>query len=534
MQFNELIKSNIQKSIGARLAQARDDRDFKIAAAWKPALHFQGILLFLSLVLLGNIWTAQSAEISEAQRKKIEQKMAGTYNPLSFYEGKLVFDLQERLRMEVRENNFDFNSSINVPTDDVYLLQRFRLGVLWKPTPWLKTYVQGQDAREIESKRRNVPFVLGAEGDDPFDLRQAYVEVGDFTRFPLSLKIGRQELIYGDERLIGAFDWNNFSRTFDGIKLRYQDKPGRFWVDAFFAHVVNVHEFGPDQNRGLHFNDANWQDTFAGIYGSTTLIPKQTTDLFFLYRNKDDNIPLYVDGLGNTARAYDIKQEVYTLGARVKSLPGQLKGFDYEGEGAYQFGRNNGRIGAAYPNVAGKSLDHEAFALMGRLGYTWEKAKWKPRIGLEYSVASGDTDPTDSSDDSFLNLFPTNHKFYGYMDFFAWKNIHNPSISLKLVPHAKVTLQLDYHAFWLFSNEDAWYRANAVAQVRPVNAAARDADRYAGSEFDLTVGYTPNKRLRFLAGYSHFFAGNYLSDTKTATAGDDDADFGYLQMIVSF
>jgi hypothetical protein len=71
-------------------------------------------------------------------------------------------------------------------------------------------------------------------------------------------------------------------------------------------------------------------------------------------------------------------------------------------------------------------------------------------------------------------------------------------------------------------------------QVRPVNAAARKASPFAGSELDLTVGYAPKKWLKVLAGYSHFFAGNYLTDTQTATAGNSDANFGYLQLTLAF
>jgi len=493
-------------------------------------------VIFLTItLLLSSLGLSGAAEVSEAQRLKLEQQLAGTDNPLSFYSGKVVLDTQERLRLEVRENNFDFNSARNVTTDDTFLLQRFRLGLMVKPTPWLKAYVQGQDTREIEGKRKLVPFVAGAEGDDPFDLRQGYVELGNPAEFPLVAKIGRQELIYGDERLIGAFDWNNFSRTFDAAKVRYQNDDGRFWVDGFAAHVVTIESSGPSENRGFFFNESNWNDTFAGLYGSTTFLPVQTTDLYFLYRNKNSSNPVYRDTLGTpVARPYDIQQEIYTVGLRLKSTPGKLRGFDYEAEGAYQFGRDAGRIGATYPNAAGRSLEHSAFAFMARGGYTWEEQSWKPRLGIEYSVASGDSNPNDSKDESFLNLFPTNHKFYGYMDLFAWKNIHNPSLSFKVAPHPTVSVQLDGHAFWLYTNEDAWYRANGVTQVRPVNVAARNADPFVGTELDLTVGYAPAKWLKFLAGYSHFFAGQYLTDTKTAAAGNDDANFGYVQATLSF
>ena len=54
-------------------------------------------------------------------------------------------------------------------------------------------------------------------------------------------------------------------------------------------------------------------------------------------------------------------------------------------------------------------------------------------------------DPADGDTDTFQNLFPTNHKFYGYADFFAWQNIHNPALQLKLTPSKTVSLQADYH-----------------------------------------------------------------------------------------
>jgi hypothetical protein len=226
---------------------------------------------------------------------------------------------------------------------------------------------------------------------------------------------------------------------------------------------------------------------------------------------------------------------------RLKSTPGQLKGFDYEIEGAYQWGRDGGRQTNSFPNASGTMLDHYAWALEARGGYTWKDCPWKPRLGLELSVATGDKSQFDNTDQSFLNLFPTNHKFYGYMDLFAWKNVYDPSVQLKVTPYQDKKLawknawvQLDYHAFWLYTNEDAWYRANATTTVRPVNAVAENAGTYCGSELDLTVGAAPYKWLKVLAGYSHFWAGTYLRDTQTATAGADGADFGYVQTTLSF
>lgn len=466
---------------------------------------------------------------------------AAAHNPLSFMDGKLVFDAQERLRVEDRDNNFDFNDKINAKTDDWFLLQRFRLGMLVKPCDFVSFYVQGQDSREFGSDRDNVPFVLGAEGDDPFDLRQAYVDLGNAAKFPLTARIGRQEFIYGDHRLIGDFDWNNLARTFDAVKLRYTNTEKKFWVDGFVSHVVTIQDRGPTSNDGFNLNDANWNDTFAGIYASSTALPIQTTELYLLYRNKEDNNPLYMDNESpvNTARAYDIAQEIYTLGFRVKSTPGKLHGWDYEAEAAYQFGRAASQQGTKFPGP--DMIDHEAFAAHVGGGYTWQDVQWKPRIGIEYNIASGDSDPNDNKDESFLNLFPTNHKFYGFMDLFAWKNIHNPAISFKCTPYQDktaawraLTVQLDGHAFWLYTNEDAWYRANAVARVRKLDSTARNADTFVGEEVDLTVTYAPWKSLKLQAGYSHFFRGDYVKDTASGANGTDDANFGYMQATLTF
>jgi len=488
------------------------------------------------LALLG--WSTApllGADVTEAERKKIEAQMAGTYNPLSFFDGKLVFDVQERLRFEFRENNFDFNDAADAVTDDAWLLQRVRLGVLYSPLDWLKVYVQGQDVWEIDSTRPDVPFVSGSEGNDFFDLRQALVEVGDVKKFPVAAKIGRQELSYGDERLIGAFDWNNFGRSFDAFKVRYEPKRMGFWVDGFYSNVVTIEPRNQTENWDWEFNQSNDADHFLGLYtSSVSLIPIQTTEAYLLFRDKDGNEPLYSSTTTTPAfgpaPAYDVEQQVWTLGLRVKSTAGKLAGFDYDFEGAFQ-------AGTVRPTPASSALDHKAFALHAGGGYTFEELWSRPRLGIEYNVASGDEEVGDGDNESFMNLFPTNHKFYGYMDVFAWKNLHNPAVQLKctpwqdsLQPYRLLFVQLDYHLFWLYTNEDAWYRANGVTAVRPVNAAARNADRFAGSELDLTIGYNPTKWLKLLGGYSHFFAGDYLDDT----GAGDDADFVYVQSALQF
>ena len=109
--------------------------------------------LFAATVLAGDAFAGPA--------KPVEKKKAEPIPLLSFADGKVIFDVQERLRWEVRENNFDFRSNVNAVTDDGWLLQRFRIGMMLKPVPWLKVYAQGQDSREFFSGRTLIP-VLGA------------------------------------------------------------------------------------------------------------------------------------------------------------------------------------------------------------------------------------------------------------------------------------------------------------------------------------------------------------------------------------
>jgi hypothetical protein len=449
----------------------------------------------ITLMLLACSLFAQAGEVpSDKDAKEIAPVIPAPVNPLSFYDGKLIFDFQERLRFEARENNFDFNDSLDTVNDDSWLLQRARLGMKLTPVEWFTFYVQGQSSFEIDSDRANEPGLLGAEGDDPIDLRQAYISLG---RKDLNITIGRQILSFGDERLVGQFDWNNIGRTFDAVKLHYAT--ATWSLDVFTSSVVVPDSDDFNQSDLFDGNDTGRDQIFSGIYFSTKLIPIQTTDLYAFELHEESL-------LGDT--------DFVTLGSRVKADITKTGGFDYEAEMAVQFG-----------DVKGKDL--AAFAGHWGAGYVWTQHAWKPRLFVEYNFATGDDNAADGDVGTFQNLFPTNHKFYGFMDAFSWQNIHNPAASFSLQPTAKLKAQLDYHLFWLADTNDAWYRANGVTAVRPISPGA---DSFVGSEVDVTLTYKATKNLTFLVGYSHFFTGDYAK----ASGASDDADFAYVQATLEF
>lgn len=417
-----------------------------------------------------------------------------THAQWEFADGKMWLTFEGRARVEWRAQNTTFNKDAGADDDDWFLLTRLRLGVGTKPVDWFQLYGELQDSREIDSRRTNLE-------EDTLDWRLGWVRLGDGKSFPLMLTVGRQLLSYGEERLIGTFDWNNVGRRFDAVKLRWQpaDYPG--WLDFFAANVVI--------NDDNHFDDkADWADDFFGLYGRSEQLEKHVVEAYALFRDKDDAV------YGGAAR------QIYTVGARVESKP-VTKPWDYWVELAGQFGHVQAP-GGQFGETNRAWASHAAFASTVGVGYTFTNVVWQPRLAFEYAFASGDDDPGDGKSGTFDNLYPTNHKFYGFMDLFAWKNIHNAHALLSVQPHRQVKIQLDGHLFWLAEKQDAWYRAGGGAIRRDPTGAA---GRFVGSEIDLTVWYNPHKRLSFLAGYSHFFPGSFVE----RTGASDDADFFYIQ-----
>ncbi len=403
-------------------------------------------------------------------------------------------------------NAVDFSQTT---PDNNYWLLREKIHAGWTPIAWVSLYGEGRDSRSFNDKRQPPPE------EDTIDLHQAWIALGDPKAFPITAKVGRQELIYGDERLVGAFDWNNIGRVFDAAKLRYENSD--FWVDAFTSRVVLV-------NDG-EVNVVNDYDWLSGVYSSTrTLIPKQETQLYFLARNTSPQSPTATTGSpqagGPTAR------DIYTVGLRIQSLRGQFGPWDYEGEFAGQFGD-------AYDAAQDRRLSQRAFAVHAAGGYTWTKTMFTPRASLEYNFSTGDSDAGDGVHETFDNLFPTNHKFYGYMDFFSWQNMHEVRFNASLKPLKGLTLTADYRLFWLADTSDYFYTVSGQARRTGGYGIQPGNDSFVGSELDLLAIYRVSTFGNLQAGYGHFFRGGYVTDSLSAT-GSKDANWVYVQAVLNF
>jgi hypothetical protein len=454
---------------------------------------------------------------------------------LTFDQGRGTLEVVERLRYEDRAETFDFDSATHSVTDGSWFVQRLRVGAIWKAAPDWLVQVQLQDAREWGSDRPKVPFILGAEGNNALNLRLASITWGDQKTSPVQFTLGRQTLVLGEERLVGIGDWNNFSRTFDAGKLVWAIVPAKTSLTAFVSSVVTMQP--TTSGASWQLNRSSTDDLFSGVDLTQKLSADDTAEAYVLWRDKKNNDPIYtaptapIPAGARSAAAYDIAQDIYTIGGRFIRVP-KPGALDAEFEAAYQGGhvdRQTLTFTGPYGGSTAK-LAQDAWALHSLIGYTPQGAPGKLRVDFEYNIASGDSHRTDDKNGSFMNLFPSNHKFYGFMDAFAWKNMEEFVATLRFVPLPKTTLRVDYHVFTLFTTSDAWYRANAVATVRPLNAAARSASRDAGDEIDVTATWAFRPWANFDLGWSRFMPGTYLEQT----GAHSDARFLYVQTTLKF
>ena len=360
--------------------------------------------------------------------------------------------------------------------EDLYWLNRFRVTGRFPMRPWLCGTVQAQDAR-VEGRNGTI---AGAPFRDQFDVRLAHVDVGKFDKSRFALRAGRQELVFGDQRLVGHANWLNTARSFDGVRGVFRHKKLR--IDGFAASVVTI-----------HMDDVNRSGSGNYLYGADaplTVLPLAGVIEPYLFVRTAQNLATESGPLGDLTSSTSGVRLVGKLSART----------DYNVEAAIQ----RGSLGSDTISAAA------GHALVGR---TITVGSRTYRAFGEYNFASGDETPGDGARGTFDQLYPTAHDKYGLADQVGWKNIHHLRTGLEARPHAKLALTGSYHSFWLASATDALYNAAGAVLARIPTGAP---NRHVGHELDIQATYTPSPRLQVHGGYAHIFTGAFL---KAATPG---------------
>ncbi|HAJ56563.1 MAG TPA: hypothetical protein DCL35_02210 [Candidatus Omnitrophica bacterium] len=354
------------------------------------------------------------------------------------------------------------------------------------------------------------------------DLDLAYVTLKEFLYSPLTLSIGRQELHFGNDMIIGdgvgnptaaivsggigtnqttnyteatGFGGVNgdlaYRKAFDAIRATLNYDP--LVIDLVYAKIDanNITTDGRSDdidlwgiNAGYKFED-NW-NTFAEGY-------------FWSKNNKTET----------KAAAISKTDTVHTIGARVSTNP--MQKVNLQQEMAYQFGEK--------VVATGQSRDRSAWASQTIATVT---PGWKhdPVIGMAYSYFSGDADLTGTNADKNYHQWDPmfENQMCGHIinALFAASNAHLINTSLTLKPSfvEDVTINGSY-CYLLFAKG----LSGRVLTLDPNDYTTgygfkKDA-KSLGQEFDLnlTYDYTEDVQIGLLMGW--FWPGAAINKTAT-------------------
>jgi hypothetical protein len=399
---------------------------------------------------------------------------------------------QIRVRPEFRDQS-DFNKSL--PDRQRFFGQRTRIGVDGKVHPKVEGRVLIQDTRYWGVEEGST--VQTGDEQQATDLYEGYIDLRWIWDLPLDLRLGRQTMHYGRERLVGTQDFSNFGRTFDAFRFKYS--LGAIGVDIWSAKLADTNPPPPAPSTGFSDQDRN----FSGLYATRTGDRVEAVDIYWL-RDIDKSAPP-ITPHPETKR--------HTVGARARGRLGA--GFALEGEYSYQTGSAG----------ANEALDIAAQALAAEL--SWEgKGSRKPKAAVGGDWATGDGDATDSDLETFNQLFPTAHSFLGTMDYVGRQNIQAVHGQAEARLWRQFSGEVAVHGFRLDEATDAWYDASGNVKLP---ADPTRTHRSLGTEVDLTLRLGGIENTQLEGGYSRFFRGRVIED---AIIDDTDSDWAYFSVRV--
>lgn len=340
-----------------------------------------------------------------------------------------------------------------------------------------------------------------------------------------SLKIGRQEIVYDDSRLLGNLDWLQQGRRHDAAVLKWSK---RYW----FADIGAAYNQNREAKSSAFYDGTTSNSNFTGAaVGSNGLTPNYKA-FYYLYLRRNlgwGNASLlsFNDDFakGPNGASAGFSNAVYSRHTLGGNLSGKaLRKIDFNAYGYYQAGKDNkGNNLSAYTYGAGfMGLVSRKFSA----GPGFDLVSGNNTVNSQYAVDGR------SNNHAFDPLYGTPHKFWGFMDYFytadgyanyapAGTGLGNSSssilspglvnafIKLRYKLAEKVTLSLDVHEFWA---------QNKVAN-RATPADSSDVlNKNLGTELDFLVNWNLTPAISFEGGYSTMFGTNTLDALKHSGA----------------
>jgi hypothetical protein len=266
-----------------------------------------------------------------------------------------------------------------------------------------RVFIQLQDVRYFGEETNT----LSDYQADALDLHQGYLELGLGSEPSGALRVGRQALALGEQRLVGAVEWTQQGRAFDGARYT-ASALGPIKLDIFAMKLQ-------EESAATHDFDGE----FFGAYSTLDLQEAGFLDLYALL----------------TTDSREGGSDEHTLGGSWKGTAGPMA---LRVEGTLQSGHRDG-------------VDVSAYMVGARAGIAVHD---DATLTLWYDYLSGDPDPDDGQVEVFNTLFATNHAFYGSADLFlnipnhtGGLGLRDAALKLALNPSDRTVLGLDLHAF---------------------------------------------------------------------------------------
>jgi hypothetical protein len=306
----------------------------------------------------------------------------------------------------------------------------------------------------------------------------------------ISVRIGRQKIMYDNQRLFAENNWRQTGRAHDAVRFIYHgakleaDLIGAFNQEKGAYERFFETDYSPDflNYKLLFVNFIKWKPT-----DKITLTAINASDGF-----QDDSVK----------RENHFR---FTSGGRVEFMQEQLY---LTVAGYYQYGKTR----------FGQNL--RAFYVQPEIKFEFPK-RFTIRLGAEI-LSGNDATRDNSTSHSFDPLYGVNHRFMGSMDYFTRfpldvnnAGLINPYLFLFYDISKKITLRADNH---LFYSQNDFVRNETIIP------------RYLGFENDLLFIFNANKFTELQLGYSYLLPTQSMQYIKRVGNYKNWQDWAFLMI----
>jgi len=363
-----------------------------------------------------------------------------------------------------------------------------------------------------------------AAAESQIDLDLAYVTAREFLYSPLSLTVGRQELHFGNDFIIGDPDTNLTSgrsqlpdgdlssrKAFDAIRATLDYNP--LIVDIIYAKL---------EENDVSLND---DTTLTGLYATYDLNRSTDLDGYFLAKLTGSDAAAVTNTMGYTLSNRVKGQKVYTIGGRVVNRA--IKNLSLDAQAAYQFGSYEPQFDVN-ANQFAENTDRSAWATEIIATYSLrdiEKlAKYDPTFSAVYVALSGDSrenggEHTYNGWDPLCENQTLGHIVNGVLGF---SNAHFVGATLKFTPVQDVSVRVDGVGLWTMKRYTDGRRYN-LSGVSTANSFVMKKYPFLGSEVDLTLTYDYTEDVQFSVLGGIFWPGKAINELYVAGASGNDS-----------